>query len=417
MKPTTAYDVLVIGGGASGMMAAGRAAELGKRVLLFEKNAKLGEKLSISGGGRCNITNAEDDERLFLSHYGDADKFLHTTFSQFGVRDTFSFFESRELALKVEAHKRAFPMTDRSSDVVLVLTRYLSKGNVDVQTGVTVRNIIATDRSIERVETNIGDFSASSYILATGGMSHPETGSTGDGFAWLTELGHTVAKPTPTIVPLKVQERWVKDLAGVSLPMMKITYFVDGIKKFSRSGPLLFTHFGISGPTVLNSAGKVASFLQEGTVTAQIDVFPGVDQGALDKKITEIFDANKNKALKNAMRDIVPPGTADVFLALLPNIDPETKVHSVRKEDRKSLVELLKRVPMTITELMGFDRAVVADGGLPLTEVDTRTMRSRRLENLFVTGDLLHIKRPSGGYSLQLCWTTGYVAGSASVAD
>ncbi|MFI5260442.1 MAG: NAD(P)/FAD-dependent oxidoreductase [Candidatus Paceibacteria bacterium] len=414
MKPTAAYDVLVIGGGASGMMAGGRAAELGKRVLLLEKNAKLGEKLSISGGGRCNITNAEEDERLFLSHYGDADKFLHTTFSQFSVRDTFSFFESKDLPLKVEAHQRAFPASERASDVVEALSRYLKAGGVEVQTGVTVEQIIAKDGRIERVQTSAGDFSASSYILATGGLSHPETGSTGDGFAWLTKLGHTVAKPTPTIVPLKTKEQWVKDLAGTSLPLMKITYFVDGVKKFSKSGPLLFTHFGISGPTVLNSAGKVATLLQEGTVTAEIDVFPGVDLGALDRQVTEIFDANKNKALKNALKDIVPPGTAEVLLSLLPSIDPETKVHSVTKEDRKALVASLKRVPLTIVELMGFDRAVVADGGLPLTEIDTKTMRSRRLDNLFVTGDLLHIKRPSGGYSLQLCWTTGYVAGSAS---
>jgi predicted Rossmann fold flavoprotein len=412
MKPTPIYDVIVIGGGASGMMAAGRAAELGKRVLLLEKNEKLGEKLSISGGGRCNITNAEEDERLFLSHYGNADKFLHTTFSQFGVRDTFSFFESRGLGLKVEARKRAFPATERATDVVLVLIRYLAKGNVEVRTGVTVEQIVATNGRIEKIQTSAGDFFSSSYIFATGGMSHPETGSTGDGFSWLTKLGHTIAKPTPTIVPLKVREGWVKNLAGISLPMMKITYFVDGVKKFSKSGPLLFTHFGISGPTILNSAGKVSSLLQEGTVTAQIDVFPDMDQGALDRKVTETFDANKNKALKNVLKDIVPPGTADVFLSLLSSIDPETKVHSVTKEDRKKIVEFLKRVPMAIAGLMGFDRAVVADGGLPLTEVDTRTMRSRRLENLFVTGDLLHITRPSGGYSLQLCWTTGFVAGS-----
>ncbi len=411
MNSAARYEVLVIGGGASGMMAAGRAAEAGKRVLLLEKNTKLGEKLAITGGGRCNITNAEEDTRVFLSKYGAADKFLHSAFAQFGTKDTFSFFESRGLPLKVEAQKRAFPATERAADVVAVLAKYLKDGGVEVRTGVAVKKIVATDERIEKVETSAGDFSAASYILATGGVSHPETGSTGDGFAWLKELGHTVAEPTPTIVPLKVREGWVKELAGVSIPAMKITFFVHGAKTFSRTGPLLFTHFGISGPTVLNSAGKVADMLQEGSVTAHIDLFPELDQSALDKKMTELFDANKNKALKNILKDIMPPGTSDALLALA-GVDPETKVHSVTKEDRKSLVELVKRVPLTITGLMGLDRAVVADGGLPLTEVDTRTMQSRRIGNLFITGDMLHIQRPSGGYSLQLCWTTGFVAGA-----
>ncbi len=412
MKQDSTYDVMVIGGGASGMMAAGRAAELGKRVLLLEKNAKLGAKLAISGGGRCNITNAEDDERLFLSKYGAADKFLHSVFSQFGVRDTFSFFESRRLPLIVEAGKRAFPATERASDVVAVLAKYLKDGGVDVRTGVTVKHIVAADGRIESVRTSAGYFSARSYIFATGGVSHPETGSTGDGFAWLKELGHIIEKPTPTIVPLKVKEGWVKKLSGISLPRMKITFFLHGERKFSRTGPLLFTHFGLSGPTILNSSGQVADLLQEGSVRAYIDVFPDFDQGALDKKITEIFDANKNKILKNVLKDIVPPGTAEAFLSLMKDIDPETKVHSVTKEARRELSASLKRVPLLINGLMGFDKAVVADGGLPLTEIDTRTMRSRLIGNLFVTGDLLHITRPSGGYSLQLCWTTGSVAGT-----
>ncbi|MHB1163515.1 MAG: BaiN/RdsA family NAD(P)/FAD-dependent oxidoreductase [Minisyncoccota bacterium] len=412
MRSTSKYDVIVIGGGASGMMAAGRAAERGARVLLLEKNAKLGEKLSISGGGRCNITNAEENERLLLSHYGAADKFLHSPFSQFGVNETFSFFESRGLPLKVEAQKRAFPASERASDVVAVLAQYLAQGKVDVRSGVAVEQIIAENGRIEKVQTSAGSFSAKSYVLATGGVSHPETGSTGDGFSWLKALGHSVAAPTPTLVPLRVKEGWVKQLSGISLSRMKITFFSHGIKKFSKSGPLLFTHFGISGPTVLNSSGKVADLLQEGSVRAYVDVFPELDQGALDQKITEIFDANKNKQLKNVMKDFMPAGTSETLLSLLKDIDPETKVHSVTKEARRELSAFLKRVPMIINGLMGLDRAVVADGGLLLTEVDTRTMRSLRCENLFVTGDLLHITRPSGGYSLQLCWTTGFVAGS-----
>ena len=411
MKPIP-YDVLVIGGGASGMMAALRAADLGKRVLLIEKNAVLGAKLAITGGGRCNITNAQDDVRLFLAKYGAAEKFLHSAFAQFGVRDTFSFFESRGLPLKVEEHQRAFPASERASDVVAALAQHLAKGGVEVRTGVSVEKVLAAKGRIEGVQTSAGKFVATSYILATGGVSHPETGSTGDGFGWLTELGHTVEKPTPTLVPLRVKERWAKELAGVSLPMMKIAFAVDGVKKFSKTGPLLFAHFGISGPTVLNSAGRVADLLKEGAVVAHVDLFPGVADDALDQRVRGAFDAKKNRTLKNAMKDIVPSGISGALLALLPNIDPETKVHSVTREDRLALLALAKHLPLTIAGLMGLDRAIVADGGLPLAEVDTRTMRSRLYENLFITGDLLNITRPSGGYSLQLCWTTGFVAGT-----
>lgn len=397
------------------MMAAGRAAELGARVLLLEKNAELGVKLSMTGGGRCNITNAEEDERLFAAKYGASGEFLHSAFAQFGVRDTFSFCEARGLPLIVEAHKRAFPATERASDVAQMLARYLAKGRVEVRTGVAVERLVMAAGRVEGVETSAGVFSARAYILATGGVSHPETGSTGDGYAWLRAAGHTVEKPTPTLVPLTVREGWAKKLSGVSLEAMKITFCVDGVKKFSRSGPLLFTHFGISGPTILNSAGKVKGLLIEGIVTALVDLFPGVDQGALDKRVTELFDANKNKLIKNVLKDVVPPGLGETLLALA-KVDPETKVHSVTRDERKRLVDTAKRLPLTVTGLMSLDRAIVADGGLPLDEVDTRTMRSRRVQNLFVTGDLLHISRPSGGYSLQLCWTTGYVAGTNAVS-
>lgn len=408
------FDVIVIGGGASGMMAAGRAAERGKRVLLLEKNRKLGMKLAITGGGRCNILNAEEDERTLLAHYGEADKFLHSAFSQFGMRDAFSFFESRGLPLKVEAHKRAFPVSERAPEVVATLAAYLTEGNVEVRTGVTVKKVLSSSGRIQKVETSDGDFTARTYIIATGGVSHTETGSTGDGFTWLKGLGHTIVPPTPTIVPLKVKEGWVKKLSGVSVPHMKITFSIQGVKKFSRTGPLLFTHFGVSGPTILNSAGDVADLLHEGSVSAHIDLFPDIDQGTFDKKLTELFDANKNKLLRNVLKEIVPPGTSETLLSLVPTIDPETKVHSVTKENRRTLGAFLKRIPLTINGLMGFDRAVVADGGLPLTEIETKTMRSSKYENLYVTGDLLHITRPSGGYSLQLCWTTGFVAGTAA---
>jgi predicted Rossmann fold flavoprotein len=415
-KQVEQYDVVVIGGGASGMMAAGRAAECGKRVLVVEKNAHLGEKLKISGGGRCNITNAEEDTRVLLKHYGDAEQFLYSPFAQFSNADTFNFFDRLGLPLVVQARKRAFPHTEKSLDVFKSLEKYMKEGKVTVKKNSAVSRIVTEGDHITEIIVGDERISAGAYILATGGVSHPETGSTGDGFKWLKDLGHTVANPTPTIVPLAVKEDWVKSLSGTSLSFMKITFFVQSKderkKKFSKTGKVLFTHFGLSGPLILNAAGAVGDLLQEGIVTATIDAYPDTDHKALEQRILSVFENNKNKLVKNVFDDIVPHGMDKVIFSLVPLLDPETKVHSVSKEARKQLVDTLKALPLTITDLMGYDRAVVADGGIPLTEIDMKTMRSTKITNLYITGDLLHITRPSGGFSLQLCWTTGWIAGT-----
>jgi len=406
------FDLIVIGGGASGLMAAGRAAERGKRVLLLEKNKKVGEKLKISGGGRCNITNAEFDERVLLRAYGKAEQFLYSLFAQFGVKETFSFFESRGLPLIVEERKRAFPRTQKAQDVLRVLETYVSAGNVMVRTLSPITMIHGTKERITGVSCGTNTYHAADYLFSTGSVSHPETGSTGDGFKWLKDLGHTVHSPTPTIVPLAVKEEWICQLAGVSLADMKITFLVEGKKAFSEKGKILFTHFGLSGPLILNSAHKVADLLHGGIVTATIDAYPHTDLGALEKNIIAVFNSNKNKALKNIIKELVPDGMGKGILTLLTaSLDITKKVNLITKEERKLMVRILKALPLTIEGLMGFDRAVVADGGVPLEEINMRTMRSKKISNLFITGDLLHINRPSGGFSLQLCWSSGYVAG------
>ena len=418
---TNHYDVVVIGGGASGMMAAGTAAARGKRVLLLEKNKYMGEKLKISGGGRCNITNDESNLRLFLKNYvheDNTDQFLFSAFSQFNKDNTFEFFTSRGLPLVVEARKRAFPHTQSALDVYHTLEKYLFDSGVTVKTNSPVSKIIfekeKTPHNVTGVVAGGVTYTADSFIFATGGLSHPETGSTGDGFKWLEGMGHKVVESTPSIVPLAVREEYIHKLAGVSLSFMKVTFFVDQKKSFSKKGKILFTHFGLSGPLILNSARKVKDLLIEGEVTATIDMYPDTDLGTLDKNIVKVFDNNKNKMFKNVMAEIVPEGMADAVNTMatsLLGIDIDTKVHSISKEQRKALVALIKAVPMTITGLMGYDRAVVADGGVPLADMDTKTMRSILYPNVFIIGDLLHINRPSGGFSLQLCWTTGYVAG------
>lgn len=405
------FDVIIIGGGASGMMAGVSASLNGKKVCILEKNRNLGEKLKITGGGRCNITNAEDDIHTFLKNYGKAKDFLFSPFSQFDNKNTFEFFESRGLPLVVQARLRVFPNTEKAFDVYKILEQELKKNNVVVKSNTPVKRILKNDREVIGVETNNGILRAKAYILATGGVSHVETGSTGDGFTFLSDLGHKVKDPTPTIVPVEVRDEWIKSLAGVSVSFMKITFFTNGKKSFSKIGKILFTHFGLSGPLILNSSSKVADLLHDGKVTALIDAYPDTNHKALDDKIVKIFDANKNKTLKNVFKEIAPIGTSDAILSILSDIDPSTKAHSVIKEDRKKIVHLLKALPIDIIGLMGFDRAVVADGGIDLKEIDTKTMRSKLYDNLYVTGDLLNINRPSGGYSLQICWTSGYIAG------
>jgi predicted Rossmann fold flavoprotein len=409
------YDVIVIGGGASGMMAAGVAGARGKRVLLIEKNKRLGEKLRITGGGRCNITNDERNIHTLLSNYKEAKDFLYSPFSVFGVKETFEFFEGRELPLFVEARKRAFPKSEKAIDVCNTLMSFLKENKVTVLTDNPVISLEIVEKNISHVITKKGTFKGTSVIVATGGLSHPETGSTGDGFTWLKNLGHTIHEPTPTIVPVTVEDRWVKELAGISLGStehpVKLSFFVDGSKAFTKKGKVLCTHFGLSGPLILNTAKEIADLLHKGLVTLHIDTYPDKDLGTLEKYIIQIFEENKNKALKNVFSDIAPKGTGRVLLSLLSHIDTDTKVHSVTKEMRKDIARLLKALSVSISGLLGFDKAVVADGGVDIREVDTKTMRSTKIGNLFLTGDMLHIDRPSGGFSLQLCWTTGYVAG------
>lgn len=408
------YDVIVIGGGAAGMMAAGRAAERGRRVLLLEKNKVLGKKLAITGGGRCNVCNAEENIHLLLAHYGNAKKFLFSPFSQFGVAETFNFFASRGLPLKVEAEKRAFPRSERASDVVKVLVRYLKEGGVEIKHSAQVNGFAASKGKITGVKLGKSVLRADSYILATGGKSHPETGSTGDGFAWVSDIGHTSVQPTPTIVPIAVSDAWVKSLAGTTLQDVKITFFANAAKEFALTGNILCTHFGLSGPLILNAAGKVADLLYKGRVSALIDLFPKRDAGALDTDMRSVFELHSNRSLKNAMKEILSAGLASAVVSGLPALDGDRKVHSLTRQERKLLGMRMKSMPVSVTGLMGFERAVVADGGVPIDELEAKTMRSRKHPNLFVTGDLLHINRPSGGYSLQLCWTTGWVAGNVA---
>lgn len=412
------WDVLVIGGGPAGMMAAGRAAERGARVLLLEKNPTLGKKLLITGGGRCNVTNAEPNIRTLLAYYGESAKFLFSPFSKWTNTDTITFFNTHGVATKVEDRGRVFPVSDKAASIHAALVQYLKAGNVTVRTNAAVEKILSTDSTISGVAVKSGEqLSAHSYIIATGGKSRPETGSTGDGFRWLATLGHRVREPNTSLVPVALTESWIKHCAGLTLPDVKISVYHNGKRFNYKRGRLLFTHVGVSGPTILNMSKGIGDLLPHGPVTLVIDLFPTLDEGALDAHLVAHFFEHANKQFKNALSELIPSALASALAAHSP-IAPETPCHSITRDERKKLVRSFKHLTLTVSHLLGVDKAIVTSGGITLSEVDTKTMRSRRYNNLYLTGDILDIDRPSGGFSLQLCWTTGFVAGdSVSITE
>ncbi len=412
MKPEL-YDVAVIGGGPAGLMAAGRAAEMGAKVILLEKNESPGVKLLITGGGRCNVTNAELDVRTFLKKYKDSDKFLFSAFSQFSTKNTLEFFNGKGMPTKVEAHNRVFPESDTAQSVWDVLVEYCKKGKVEIKTNAVVVGFEKEDNKIVAVKLkNKEKVFAKKYILATGGTSRPETGSTGDGFAWLSELGHKIIPSNEALVPVALKDSWVKDLSGVTLQDIKLTTYQNNQKQESHKGRLLFTHFGVSGPTVLNMSKDIGELLKYGEVQIRLDLLPSFDHGMMNLRLQELFKMDDKKKIKNSLGAFIPSPLVDIVLKLS-NIDENKTDNSISRAERLKLIDTIKGIPMNVDHLLGSDKAIVSSGGVELTEVDWKTMQSKIIENLYLVGDILNIDRPSGGYSLQLCWTSGFVAGSA----
>lgn len=413
-EKTKIWDVIVIGGGPAGMMAAGRAAELGRSVLLLEKNPTLGKKLLITGGGRCNLTNNKPDVRAMLAKYKGNNKFLFSTFSQFGVDDAVNFFNQRGLATKEEDEGRIFPVSNKSQSVLDVLISFMKQGGVKIQTNVAVAGL---RRESDFFSVSLKDktkIMAKSCVVATGGIACPETGSTGEGFGWLKKMGHTIVENNYALVPVALKDAWAKKIAGVTLKDIKLTIFQDNKKHDVQLGKLLFTHFGISGPTVLNMSKAIGDLLQQGEVVVMLDLFPDTDHGALKQELQNLLVAESNKQLKNTLSQIIPSAGWRIVseLLALAGINGETPNHSVRHEERIKLITLFKSVPLNVKGLLGKDKAIVSSGGVAPAEVDFKTMESRVAPNLYIVGDILNIDRSSGGYSLQLCWTTGFVAGS-----
>ncbi|MDP1538796.1 MAG: NAD(P)/FAD-dependent oxidoreductase [bacterium] len=414
MENKTFFDVAVIGGGPAGLMAAGRAGELGTKVILLEKNAALARKLLLTGKGRSNITRAEFNPRELVKKYDREGDFLLYPLSIFGVKETIDFFERRGLATKVERGKRIFPQSDSAQDVLRVLIGYLKKSGAGIMTNSEVKKIVKDKNRIAKIILSSGEeILAKNYIICTGGKSYPGTGSTGDGYQWAEELGHKINKLRPALVPLKIKENWPKMAQGLSLKNVELTVFQNNKKQDSRFGEMLFTHFGVSGPIVLDLSGKIGQLLERGEVKLVLDLKPALDFQTLDKRLRSDFSKYSRKLFKNSLSDLLPQKLIPVIIELS-GINPEKKVNEITREERQKLVKLLKGLEMTVSSLLGFETAIVTSGGVSLKEIDSRTMKSKLVENLFLAGEIIDLHGPTGGYNLQLCWSTGYLAGQSA---
>ena len=413
---TKNFSVAVIGGGPAGIMAAIRAAENGATVTLLEKNNQLGRKLKITGKGRCNLTNLTDINEIVKNIPGNG-KFLYSALKNFTAEDTVNFFESLGLKTKVERGNRVFPASDNAADVLDALNKKLALLDVHIRFNARVTQILDNGGKIIGVEVNKKFFSTDAVILATGGASYPATGSTGDGFKLARQLGHTVTKILPALVPLEVEEDFVKDLQGLSLKNVRAVLKADGKVIDEQFGEMLFTHFGVSGPIVLTLSRKAAQLLNENKfVELVINLKPALTPEQLDARILRDFQKFKHKSVKNALVELLPTKLIAPILDLA-FIDEDKKIDAVTKDERRRLLELLRGLPLTITKTRPIDEAIVTAGGVNVNEVNPKTMESKLIKNLFIVGEVLDIDGFTGGFNLQAAWATGNVAGIYSTRN
>jgi predicted Rossmann fold flavoprotein len=346
-----------------------------------------------------------------LKNYKKAEQFLYSAFTQYGVEDSLKYFNDRDMPTKVEEYGRVFPVSDSARSVYNVLLNDIKKNkNLEIVSNTPVTDILFEHGKIIGVKTDKETYKARKYILATGGTSHPETGSTGDAYVWLRAMGHTVHTPKPSLVPLKSKDVWIKTLQGIALQQIKISVYADDTKMDSKKGKILFTHYGVSGPTILNMSKGISDLLgQKKKVFLGLDVLPQYDHGALNKTLTDLFQNNPKKKIVNILGELI---NKNLIAVILKNsrIDESLVGTNVTKDMRITLIENIKNIKIHIHGLLDESEAVIADGGVDIREIDFKTMRSKVVNNLCIVGDLLNIDRPSGGYSLQLCWTTGFIA-------
>ena len=417
--------VIVIGGGPAGMFAAYFAAKNGHKVTLLEQNEKLGKKLYITGKGRCNITNASDMEELFKNVCSNP-KFLYSAFYSYTNDQVVDFFESFGLQTKVERGNRVFPMSDHSSDVIATLTKALKSVGVEVRLFTKVKDILSksstqeNEAGVENYEPQVAGvllidgtkIEADAVILATGGVSYVSTGATGDGYRFAEKLNHRIVEPTPSLVPFETKESWVPELQGLALKNVSIK-IVNGKKTlYEDFGEMLFTHFGVSGPMILSASAAMKPEHIKEQPMCYIDLKPALDEETLDKRVLREFDDAKNKQYKNSIQKLLPGKMVPVIIELS-GIDPDKKVNEISKEERKRLVNLLKALPITITGTRGWNEAIITRGGISVKDVNPSTMESKKVKKLYICGEVLDLDAMTGGFNLQIAWSTGYLAGNS----
>lgn len=409
-------NVIVVGGGAAGMMAAVFAARNGQNVQLLEKNEKLGKKLFITGKGRCNITNAADIEDLFTAVTSNP-KFLYSGFYSFTNQQVIDFFEELGVKTKIERGERVFPVSDHSSDVIAAFSRELKLLGVSVSLHTEVRELLCEqDKVCGVLLTNGKKMKADAVIVATGGISYPSTGSTGDGYRFAKETGHRVTELLPSLVPMEVRQWYAKELQGLSLRNIEIC-ITDGKKKlYEEFGEMLFTHYGVTGPVILSASSVVGKTLRKKELTLHIDLKPALSEEQLDKRILREFDANHNKQYKNSIDSLFPAKLKPIMIELS-EIEPEKKVNEITKEERQRLVHLIKDFTMTLTGLRSYNEAIITKGGVSVKEIDPGTMESKKMKGLYFAGEVLDLDAVTGGYNLQIAWSTGYLAGINAGCD
>ena len=406
------FDVAVIGGGPAGMMAAGRAAELGARVALIEGNTHPGRKLLSTGNGRCNLANATLDKSRLAEVYGANGKFLYSAFARFGTAETLEFFRRHSLRLKEEEGGKVFPASDRAADVLDCLLRYMEKGRVTLIAGERVHGLAREGDAVTRALLRGREIEAASFIVCTGGRSFPATGSDGEAFGWLKGLGHTVTPLFPALSPITVEERWLREAEGASLRGIVLRAFQGGKKVAEEPGECMVTRDGLSGPAALNLSRKITG-LTGVEVKVQVDIRPNTPLDRLDAELVRTFRDSPNRLLRNILDELVPPKYVPVILGAC-GIGGEARANVVTRADRLRFAHALKGLELTLKGIKGFERAMVTRGGVALGEVDSRTMRSKLVRNLYFAGEALDLDGPTGGYNLQICWTTGWVAGESA---
>ena len=403
--------VLIAGGGAAGMYAAVTAAALGHKVELFEKNDRLGRKLFITGKGRCNLTNACDMEGLFDAVVTNS-KFLYSSFYGCTNQDAIDFFEHAGVRTKIERGERVFPASDHSSDVIRALERELEKNGVKIRKNCPVKKVrISEEQVFLGYELENDSFvEGDAGIIATGGLSYPSTGSTGDGLRFAKELGHQVTECLPALVPMECKEPWAAELQGLSLRNVRAR-ILDGKKVlYEEFGEMLFTHYGVSGPLMLTASSFVGKRLKKKELTLEIDLKPALTDEQLDHRILRDFEENKNRQFKNALGKLFPAKLIPVMVSLS-GIDPEKKVNEVTREERQAFVRLIRHLPLTLTGLRDYREAIITKGGVSVKEVDPGTMESKLVKGLYFAGEVLDLDAVTGGFNLQIAWSTGCAAG------